>query len=172
MSIWLAAEHALKFKGAHMRDTNPLEIAVVAGALMIGILLFVWAVIQSEAVPAEYRSASPGFGWSWDFDYEAGMRDAGRLGEEPWPWPAKMIGNRLVLPVDQPLLAEGLEITYRGMMEADNFRLDIVILSLDASVTYHREIKISEARHSFTLSDRRFKLEHITSRYLLLSSIS
>lgn len=166
----MAAEHGLNFKGAQMRDTNPFEIAAVVGALMIGILLFVWAVIQSDAVPAEYRSASPGFGWSWDFDYEASMKDAGRLGEEPWPWPAKMIGNRLVLPIDQPLMAGGLEITYRGIMEADSFRLDIVILSLDASVTYHQVIKIPEARRSFTLSDRRFRLEHITSRYLLISS--
>jgi hypothetical protein len=72
----------------------------------------VWAISLSEAVPEKYRSASPGFGWSWPFDYEGAMWEAGRFGEASWPCPAKQTGNRIVLPLNQPLIFEGLEITY------------------------------------------------------------
>ena len=155
-----------------MRSDRPIEIAAFAGILLAGGFLFVWMIVLSDAVPAEYRSASPGFGWSWDFDYEAAMRNAGRLGEEPWPWPAKESGNRLVLPMNQPLLSEGLEITYRGMIESGGFRLDIVIQSLDSSVTYPRVFGALEARRGFMIAERHFTLEKITPLYLRLRSVA
>jgi len=151
-----------------MRSDHPIELAAFTGILLAGGFLFVWMIVLSDAVPVEYRSASPGFGWSWDFNYEDAMRDAGRLGAEPWPWPAKATGNRFVLPLNQPLLSEGLEITYRGMMESGGFRLDMVIQSLDSSVTYPMELVVMEARRGFMLADRRFKLEQITTQYLRL----
>ena len=154
-----------------MRSDRPIEIAAFAGILLAGGFLFVWMIVLSDAVPAEYRSASPGFGWSWDFDYEDAMRDAGRLGAEPWPWPAKETGNRLVLPLNQPLLSEGLKITYRGMMESGGFRLDMVIQSLDSSVTYPRDFGVLEARRGFTIANRHFTLENITPLYLRLRSV-
>ena len=114
-----------------MRSDRPIELAALAGILMAAGFLFAWMTVLSDAVPSEYRSASPGFGWSWDFDFEDAMRDAGRLGADPCPWPAKKTGSRLVLPIDQPLLSGGLEITYRGMMDSGGFRLDMVIQRLD-----------------------------------------
>ena len=154
-----------------MRSDRPIEIAAFAGIMLAGGFFFVWMIVLSDAVPAGYRSASPGFGWSWDFDYEDAMRDAGRLGAEPWPWPAKETGNRLVLPLNQPLLSEGLKITYRGMMESGGFRLDMVIQSLDSSVTYPRDFGVLEARRGFTIANRHFTLENITPLYLRLRSV-
>ena len=151
-----------------MRSDRPIELAVFAGMLIVGGFLFVRMIVLSDAVPAEYRSASPGFGWSWDFDYEDAMADAGRLGEEPWPWPAKKTANRLVLPIGQTLVSEDLEITYRGMAKSDVFRLDVVIHRLDASVTYPRVLVVKEARRGFMLADRHFTLEQITPIYLRL----
>ncbi len=151
-----------------MRSDRPIELAALTGILLAGGFLFVWMTVLSDAVPREYRSASPGFGWSWDFDFEDAMRDAGRLGAEPWPWPAKATGNRFVLPLNQPLLSEGLKLTYRGMMESGGFRLDMVIQRLDPSVTYPLELVAMEARQGFTIADRHFTLEQITPRYLRL----
>jgi len=153
-----------------MRSDHPIQVTVLAGILLAGGFLFVWMILLRDAVPAEYRSASPGFGWSWDFDYEAGMRDAGRVGAQPWPWPAKETGNRLVLPMDQPLLSKGLEITYRGILESGRFRLDVVIQSLDSNFTYQRDFDMLEAQRGFTIADRRFMLEKISPLYLRLRS--
>lgn len=155
-----------------MKNDLSIEIAALAGILMAGGFLFVLMIVQFDAVPTEYRSASPGFGWSWDFDYEDAMRNAGRLGERPWPWPAKKTGNRLVLPLNQPLNAEGLKITYRGMIESGSFRLDIVINSLDSSVTYPRDFVVVEAERGFIIADRRFELDNITPLYLRLHMLT
>jgi hypothetical protein len=151
-----------------MRSVRPIEMAAVVGMVLAGGVLYVWTIMLSDAVPTEYRSASPGFGWSWDFDYEDAIRDIGSLGGKPWPWPAKETGNRLVLPLNQPLLSKGLKITYRGMMAPGGFRLDVVIQRLDSSVTYPRELVVMEAKRGFTIADRRFALEQITPRYLRL----
>lgn len=153
-----------------MRSDRPIEIAAVAGILLAGMVLFVWTIVKSDAIPAEFRSASPGYGWSWDFDYEAAMQEAGRFGAEPWPWPATENGNRLVLPLNQPLLSEGLTITYQGMRRSGGFRLGIVIQRLDASVTYPLDFSVPEAKRGFAIADRRFTLEKITPRYLRLRS--
>ena len=153
-----------------MRNVKPIQIAVLGGIILAGGFLFVWGIVLSDTVPVEYRSTSPGFGWSWDFDYDAAMRDAGNLGAEPWPWPAKETGNRLVLPLDQPLLFKGLEITYRGMSESGRFRLDVVIQSLDSSFRYPRDLGVKESRRGFMIDDRRFELEKISPLYLLLRS--
>lgn len=154
-----------------MHSGNSIGIAAVAVALICGGILFVWAVMLSDAVPEEYRSASPGFGWSWSFDYEGAMRDAGRFGAEPWPWPAKETGNRLVLPLNQPLLSKGIELTYRGMVQSGKFKLDVVIHRLDSNVSYPRNLSVIEAKRGFKMGDRQFRLKKITPRYLRLCAV-
>lgn len=151
-----------------MSDRNPIANAFVAVALMAGSLLFLWSIRAAETVPVEYRSASPGFGWAWDFDYAAGMTEAGRFGEAPQPWAAVAAGDRLLLPVDQPLRTRGLKMTYRGMPAAGRFRVDISIASLDPDVAYPREFSVAEARRGLRVSDQRFVLETITPNYLRL----
>jgi hypothetical protein len=152
-----------------MRTVRPFEIAVIASALTAGIFLFVRVWLLSDAVPIEYRSASPGFNWGWEYDYQGAMRDAGSFGEKPWPWSAKKTGSRIILPLDQPLFTEGLEITYRGMVGSMDFRLNIVIQNLDAGVNYPQDFSASEARKGFSIDDKQFVLEKITPLYIRLS---
>ena len=73
-----------------------------------------------------------------------------------------------MLPLNQPLLSDGLELTYRGMIESDGFELDMVIQRLDSSVTYPLNLAVMEARRGFTIADRHFTLEQITPLYLRL----
>ena len=153
-----------------MQNNHSIEIKVLAGVLVIGGLVFIWMLAFRDAIPFEYRNTSPGFGWSWDFDYETAMKEAGRTGADPWPWPAKATGNRLVLPINQPLDFRGLEITYKGMPETGSFRLDVVIPGLDSKYPYQRNLEIQKAEGGFTLAERRFTLEKITSYYVRLRS--
>ena len=153
-----------------MRRIRPIETVVVGCVLLAGAFFFGWMIVLSDAVPTEYRSASPGFSWSWDFDYRTATRKAGRQGEVPWPWPAKMTGSRLVLPLNQPLRTDGLAMTYRGMTATGGFRLDVVIYGLDPDVVYPREFGVEKARYGFVVADRRFRLEKITPRYLRMRS--
>jgi len=150
-----------------MRTIRPFEIVILAFALGAGIFLFVRAWMLSDAVPLEYRSASPGFNWGWEFDYEGSIQ-ADKFGETAWPWPAQKTGNRIVLPQNQPLVTEGLKLTYQGMVESDRFRLDVVIQNLDADVTYPQEFDTTEAGKVIIIDEQQFVLEKITPRYLLL----
>jgi hypothetical protein len=123
----------------------------------------------SDAIPIEYRSASPGFNWGWEYDYEGAMRDPGKFGGEPWPWPAKKTGNRIILPLNQPLITDGLEITFKGMVGSDDFRLDIKLQSLDTGVTYPQRFSKSEPEKAFSLMTRNLswrKSRHSTYTYL------
>lgn len=151
-----------------MRDHRTMELGIVAAVLLAGAWLFVRAVGMADAVPEAYRSASPGFGWAWDFDYRTGMDEAGRFGEAPWPWPARASDGRVLLPRDQPLSYRGLTMVYRGMIGTDRFGLAVSIAQLDPDVTYPREIGVDEARRGLTIDDRRFVMETITPRYLRL----
>lgn len=168
----VAVGQKVEKQGQQMADRRFIEIAVVVGVLAAGAFLFVRMITLADTVPAEYRSASPGFGWSWDFDYEAAMREAGRLGAAPWPWPAVMTGNRMVLPLGQTLSTGELEITYRGLVDADRFRLDVVVRNLDSRFPYPREFEVERARTGIRLGDRRFRLAKVTRLYLLMYSDS
>ena len=151
-----------------MNTIRPFELAVLFSVLMAGIFLFVRVWLLSDAIPNEYRSASPGFNWGWEYDYEGAMQDPRNFGGEPWPWPAKKTGNRIILPLNQPLITDGLEITYQGMVGSDDFRLDIKIQSLDTGVSYPQRLSKSEARNGFFIDDKKFSLEKITPRYIHL----
>lgn len=154
-----------------MPANRSAETAAVWITTVVGALLFGWAISQSDAVPTEYRSASPGFNWSWDFDYTTAVPDASRPAGDTRPWPAQPSGNRLMLPLGQSLLlSQGLQITFRGMTAADTFRLDVVIRDLDADTVYPHDVSVSDARSGFLLADRQFFLEKITTGYLRLRS--
>jgi hypothetical protein len=154
-----------------MNTIRPFEFAVLFSVLVAGIFLFVRAWLLSDAIPNEYRSASPGFNWGWEYDFEGAMQDPGKFGGEPWPWPAKKTGNRIILPLNQPLLTDGLEMVYQGIAGSDDFRLDIQIQSLDTRVAYPQRFNKSEARKGFFIDDKKFFLEKITPRYIQLFRI-
>ena len=151
-----------------MRTIRPFEIAAITSALAIGTFLFVRVWLLSDAIPIEYRSASPGFNWGWEYDYEGAMRNVGEFGGKPWPWSAKRTGNRIILPLNQPLVTEGLELTYLGIVEP-MFRLNIANQNLDTSVAYPHDYMISEARKGFYIDGKQFVLKKITPLYIRLS---
>ena len=152
-----------------MRTIHLFEIATIVSAVMAGIFLFVHVCLLSDSVPTEYRSTSPGFNWGWEYDYEGAMRNAGKFGGKPWPWPAQKTANRLILPLDQPLVTDGLKITYKGLVGAMDFRLHVAIQNLDNSVTYPYDFMTSEARKGFSIDNKQFVLENITPLYIRLS---
>lgn len=154
-----------------MGNKHPIETAIVVGLLFAGGVFFGVAMRLAERVPEEYRSASPGFSWSWDFNYEDAVLNGGRLGALPLPWLAIESGNRLLLPLDQPLDSKRLRITYRGKTGSGRFRLDIVIKSLDPNAVYQRDFIVDEAKRGFRIGDRSFRLEEITPLYIHLHSM-
>jgi hypothetical protein len=152
-----------------MNTIRPFELAVLFSSLTAGIYLFVHVWLLSDAIPNEFRSASPGFNWGWEYDYEGAMQGPRKFGGERWPWPAKKTGNRIILPLNQPLITDGLEITFKGMVGSDDFRLDIKLQSLDTGVSYPQRFSKSEPEKAFFLDDKKFVLEKITPRYIHLS---
>ena len=154
-----------------MRSKATIEIIGLGCVLSIGAALFIRAIMLSDTVPMEYRSASPGFGWGWEYDYESGVSKAGRLGETPLPWPATVSGHQLLLPLNQPLLFQGVKMIYRGMAESDRFQLDISIEHLDPDISYPQVFSVSEARRGLMVSDRQFVLLTIKPHYLRLQAI-
>ena len=155
-----------------MRSDRPLETLAVYGVMAAGAAAFVWAVVLAGTVPTEYRSASPGFGWGWEYDYELGVSEAGRLGAAPRPWPATVSGDRLLLPLNQPLVFQGLRLIYRGSGGPGRFRLDVVIRGLDPGVTYPNTYAEADAMHGLMIDDRRFVLETVTANYLRLRAVA
>ena len=83
----------------------------------------------------------------------------------------KKTGSRIILPLNQPLVTEGLEITYQEMVRPMDFRLNIVIQNLDTGVTYPQDFSTSEARKGFSIDDKQFVLEKITPLYIRLSRL-
>ncbi|MCG6892162.1 MAG: hypothetical protein LJE65_01015 [Desulfobacteraceae bacterium] len=155
-----------------MRRKRQSDMWIAAGTIVAGLSLLGSLFAYSDAVPLEYRNTSPGYGWSWDFDFEGAMRDSGRVGADPWPWPAARTGDRFVLPLGQPLQAGGLTMTYRGMTDAEHFRLEVVLQGLDPDRPYSREMNVERSRNGFSVGDLRFAMERITVKYLQLRSLS
>jgi hypothetical protein len=154
-----------------MERKQPIETAIIVGLLFAGGIFFWMATTLSGTVPEEYRSASPGFGWSWDFNSMDAIVNAGRLGELPLPWLATEIGSRLLLPLDQPLDSNRLRVTYRGRTVPGRFRLDVVIKRLDPDAVYPRDFSVEKARRGFRIADQSFILEEITPLYIHLHSV-
>jgi hypothetical protein len=154
-----------------MVNKQPIEIAIMVGLLLAGGILFWVATTLSQRVPKEYRSTSPGYGWSWDFNYQDGIQNGGRVGALPLPWQAMAAGDRLLLPLDQPLDAKRLRITYRGETGPGRFRLDIVIKSLDPDAVYQRDLVVEKARRGFRLGDKSYLLKEITPLYVYLRAV-
>ena len=152
-----------------MNTIRPFELAVLFSCLTAGIYLYAQVWLLSDAIPNEFRSTSQGFNWGWEYDYEGAMQVPIDFGGERWPWPAKKTGNRIILPLNQPLITDGLEITFKGMVGSENFLLDIKLQSLDTGVSYPQRFSKSVAKKGFFLDDKKFVLEKITPRYVQLS---
>ncbi len=60
--------------------------------------------------------------------------------------------------LNQKLLAGNTELIYRGLVGKSEFRIDVIVPDLDPQTSYHYRFKISEAKKSFRLANRNFKL--------------
>jgi hypothetical protein len=116
----------------------------------------------------ENHRPPPGFGWSWDFDYKTAMAKPGSTIEPSSRRPAVPNHDLLILVIDQPLSVAGLNIVYRGLTPAGRFRLDVVNPALDPLCPYPHEFSPSQARHGFSIFDRRFVLNAIGPSALIL----
>ena len=154
-------------KNAWTTNRTLMIALMIAGATA----MFGLAVGYGDAVPGEYRNTSPGFGWSWDFDYRQAMQEAGTFGADPWPWGAVWTPQRMVLPRGQPLLIDEIEITYRGADESGRIRLDVINRSLDAKTRYRHSIDPETAKTGFSLGNRRLALTRIDPRCIRLEPI-
>lgn len=129
-------------------------------ATVCSLLVMIWlAAVMRHPIRIQGRVPSPGFGWSWDFDYQRAMR-------EPRLTLADPINRILPPPIDQQVLAlgsaaviAGLKIIYRGETASGDIRLDVTDSSLDAAYAYPCVVSMAKARQGFTLFERRFKLE-------------
>ena len=65
--------------------------------------------------------------------------------------------GEIVLLKNQQQIAGTLKLTYRGKA-AGAILLDVVLLQLDPTYTYHRQIRITEAREGFWLSGSWFRV--------------
>ena len=66
--------------------------------------------------------------------------------------------EKLFLPLDQKRSAGKTELIYRGLAGRSEFRIDVIILELDPQVSYPYRFKISEAKKSFRLANRNYRL--------------
>ena len=66
--------------------------------------------------------------------------------------------KKLFVRLNQKLLAGNTELIYRGLVGQSEFRIDVIVPELDPQTSYPYRFKISEAKKSFRLANRDFKL--------------
>lgn len=66
--------------------------------------------------------------------------------------------EKLFLQLNQKQSAGKSELIYRGLVGSSEFRIDVIILELDPQVSYPHRIKISEAKKSLRLANRKYRL--------------
>ena len=66
--------------------------------------------------------------------------------------------KKIFMRLNQKLLAGNTELFYRGLVGQSEFRIDVIVPELDPQASYPYRFKISEAKKSFRLANRNFKL--------------
>jgi hypothetical protein len=66
--------------------------------------------------------------------------------------------KKILMRLNQKLLAGNTELIYRGLVGRSEFRIDVIVPELDPQTSYPYRFKISEAKKSFRLANRNFKL--------------
>jgi hypothetical protein len=77
----------------------------------------------------------------------------------------------LIIPLNRKRSAGQTELVYRGLVGRSEFRIDVIIPALDPQVSYPHRIKISEAKESFRLTNRNYKLLSANKTALRLKQI-
>lgn len=66
--------------------------------------------------------------------------------------------KKIFLFLDQKISAGKAELVYRGLVEPSRFRIDVILPEFDPQVSYPYRFSISEAKKSFRILNRNFKL--------------
>ncbi len=66
--------------------------------------------------------------------------------------------KKIFIRLNQKILAGNSELIYRGLVGRSEFRIDVIVPNLDPQTSYPYTFKISEAKKSFQLANRNFKL--------------
>jgi hypothetical protein len=79
--------------------------------------------------------------------------------------------EKLFFRINEKMLAGKTELIYRGLVGQAEFQMDVIILELDPQVSYPYQFKISEAKKSFRLANRNYKLISAKKAALQLKQI-
>jgi len=72
---------------------------------------------------------------------------------------SKIAGReKLFLLLNQKMSTGKSELIYRGLVGQSEFRIDVIVPELDPLAAYSYRIKISEAKKSFRLANRNYRL--------------
>jgi hypothetical protein len=138
--------------------------AAAGGVALLACLVF----SRLASITVENQGAPPGFGWSWDFDYQTALGELDSTFTSPSDRPSGPHQDQLILILNQPQSIAGLEIIYRGLIETGRFRVDVIRPALEPGYAYPRELSESQARKGFALFDQRFVLTAVGPSALVL----
>lgn len=79
--------------------------------------------------------------------------------------------EKLFFRINKKMPAGKTELIYRGLVGQAEFQIDVIILELDPQVSYPYRFKISEAKKSFRLANRNYKLISAKKAALQLKQI-
>jgi hypothetical protein len=150
-----------------VRQKNWISItAYLASALFILSLLFFWAETyfpsqSNDLIPLQGDRISRWLFKSprWQNWQKADNDNTASLKE-------------LFLQLDRKQSAGKSELIYRGLEGRSEFRIDVIILELDPHVSYPYRFKISEAKKSFRLANRQYKLIYAKKGAIQLKQIN
>jgi hypothetical protein len=145
-----------------------IVLATTSGIVLAACL----ALLLQHPIPRQSSNPVPGFGWSWDFDYESAMQQTRPTQNDAIVQPASNAADLLILPLNETVSVAGLMITYRGSSGSGKFRLDVIIPVLDPSFAYSHDLSEKEARKGFSLVDERFAVTVIGPYTLGLRHLS
>jgi hypothetical protein len=147
------------------------------------ISLFLATCFAIALVGAAYRTTrgpltspeadpSPGFGWSWDFDYRRAVQEPALTADSETNQQPGLYPGELILPIGKPIAVADLNIVYRGPAGAGKFRVDVIIPALDPGYAYANELTRADQGRELTLYGQRFEVTAIGEGVLRLRHLS
>ena len=79
--------------------------------------------------------------------------------------------DKLVLLINKKVSVGKSELIYRGLAGRSEFRIDVIIPELDPQFAYSHQIKIADAKNSFRLANRTYRLIYAKKAALQLKQI-
>lgn len=79
--------------------------------------------------------------------------------------------KHVFMRIDQKFIAGNSVLIYRGLIKPSGFQIDLIVPELDPQRVYSYRLKISEAKDSFRLANRNFKLISAKTAALQISQL-